>query len=174
VNSGGKSNAKYHSFCPVCCHPMSACCCGSPQCRKEAKELVVEPGVKSAAENAVPLHQMASSVLTGLGKSHPIYGKGAAAGAVSIGQGSAFIGGGCCVHLSVEYMPENALATDAGAVIVAVTDSENTSMIWGKVVEAKSDYQVKENIIATNPGAKLAVYTINVLARVRWCEVFSC
>ena len=29
-------------FCQSCCHPRSKCCCGYRECRKEAKELLVE------------------------------------------------------------------------------------------------------------------------------------
>jgi hypothetical protein len=132
----------------------------------------VVPTAKADAANVAPIHKMASTILNNMGKVNALREKDAAS--VSVGTDSAFIGGGCCVHLSCEYMPESGMAADIGAVIVGVTDSENTSMLWAKIVEPKSEYEIKENIIATHPGAKLIVYTLNVIARVRWCEVFSC
>ena len=30
-------------FCAGCCHPRSSCCCWCRECRKESKELLVEP-----------------------------------------------------------------------------------------------------------------------------------
>jgi hypothetical protein len=92
----------------------------------------------------------------------------------AIGAARAFIGGGCCVHLSIEYMPYNVLTSDTALVVVGVMDSDATFMTWGKVIEAKSGYQIKEDIITTFAGAKLVVIGYNMIARVRWCEVFSC
>jgi hypothetical protein len=94
--------------------------------------------------------------------------------AVGSGVGRAFIGGGCCVHLSIEYALQNNIAAAGGLVVVEVIDSENTVLAWGKLVPAHATYQIKENIITTNPGAQLVVVVHNVIARVRWCEVFSC
>jgi len=92
----------------------------------------------------------------------------------AIGLKHAFIGGGCCVHLSVEYMPEQ-IKNAPCAVIVIVEDSENTLLAWSKKFDAaQSGYKIQEDIITTNPGAKLMVYVVNAVARVRWCEVFSC
>ena len=90
------------------------------------------------------------------------------------GQDEAFIGGGCCVHLSVEFMPIPATGTTPGAVLVSVVDSEETVLQWMKIVQPGSGYKIKEAIISTNPGAILHVAVLNVTARVRWCEVFSC
>ena len=59
-------------------------------------------------------------------------------------------------------------------VLVRVTDSEATTLTWQKSVHPESIYQIRENIIATRPGAQLDVIVRNVVARVRWCEVFSC
>lgn len=92
--------------------------------------------------------------------------------AAQLGIETAFIGGGCCVHLSVEYTPTS--PTAAGAVAVVVVDSEGTAMAWIKVAQPGSGYQVKECIVTTKPGANLFVLTVNMTARVRWCEVFSC
>ncbi len=85
---------------------------------------------------------------------------------------TAIIGGGCCVHLSVEYMHSQETAT-ATAVAVKVNDSEGTTLAWAKKGFAPG-YYIKEGIITTNPGATLIVTVSNAIARVRWCEVFSC
>jgi hypothetical protein len=90
----------------------------------------------------------------------------------SMGLGSAIIGGGCCVHLSVEYMPVNPASAASSGVLVVVADSEGTLLGWGK--EFTGGYHVKECIISTNPGARMFVTTSKAIARVRWCEVFSC
>jgi hypothetical protein len=92
----------------------------------------------------------------------------------AIGMGSAFIGGGCCVHLSIEYMPATPLAPSAGIVAVMVVDSDKTVMAWARLVGPDAGYKIQEDIITTYAGAKLTVVVDNVIARVRWCEVFSC
>jgi len=84
------------------------------------------------------------------------------------GMGVAFIGGGCCVHLSIEYMSTNANSL----VLVLVLDSEGTVLGWMKTA-VKPGYYIKEGIISTKPGAILGVSVSNIIARVRWCEVFS-
>jgi hypothetical protein len=89
-----------------------------------------------------------------------------------LGYATAFIGGGCCVHLSIEYSPSS--PSTASAVAVLVQGSDDTSLAWLKVEQPGAGYQVKEGIIATNPGADLAVIVVNMTARVRWCEIFSC
>ena len=86
--------------------------------------------------------------------------------------GEAFIGGGCCVHLSVEYMAN--LPTQESTIAVRVVDSEGTSLTWERVEPAGTPYKIKEGIITTKPGAKLKVSVNNATVRVRWCEVFSC
>jgi hypothetical protein len=94
--------------------------------------------------------------------------------AALLGTDSAFIGGGCCVHLSVEYMPSNASLAPNSIVVVMVADSEKTLMGWAQATGSGSVYQVRENVITTKPGAHLVVAVANMVARVRWCEVFSC
>ena len=117
-------------------------------CRQEAKELLVQG--KEGSVNPT----------TGTSASGP-------------GVGEAIIGGGCCVSLSVEYMPSNvALNPTGGTVSVQVTDSEGATLVWKKAF--KEGYHVKECIITTNPGATLQVQVVNAIARVRWCEIFSC
>jgi hypothetical protein len=181
-------HSHYHDFCPHCCHPVADCCCRAPQCRKEAKELLVIPGqTLLAGEKTVEAArdvEMATSIMGMMYINQPERDTKAAADApirgafnlakITVGIGKAFIGGGCCVHLSVEYALQNNTGTDGGAVSVRVSDSENTVLLWGKLVEAGTTYQIKENIITTYPGAQLVVVVSNVIARVRWCEVFSC
>ncbi len=185
-----RGNPHYHGFCPHCCHPAGACCCGAPQCRKEAKEVVVMPEVKARDRSAILMHQVAASILSmqtaaeaapeaaetetplSVLRMQKIDEKTLAR--TNLGMATAFLGGGCCVHLSAEYMPAGATASAQGIILVAVTDSGGTVLAWAQVVGADSGYQIKENIITTNPGAKLLVYAINVMARVRWCEIFSC
>ncbi|NLI83727.1 MAG: hypothetical protein GX443_18895 [Deltaproteobacteria bacterium] len=48
-----------------------------------------------------------------------------------------------------------------------------TFLSWGKTV-SPNGYHIKEGIITTKPGAQLYLYGINAVARVRWCETFSC
>ena len=183
-------NPHYHSFCSHCCHPAGACCCCVPECRREPKELVIVPKTGAVDQATLEVHQMAMSMLsmppeptqdtsaeTGASEINLLRMKKMDAQTLStlnLGTGTAFIGGGCCVHLSVEYMPESATASADGIVLVAVTDSEGTVLAWGKQVNAHSSYEIKENIITTNPGAKLLVYAVNLIVRVRWCEIFSC
>ena len=94
-----------------------------------------------------------------------------------MGFDSTFIGGGCCVHLSVEYAIQTALVglrqAPVGDVLVAVTDADRTLLVWEKAIEQDAGYQIKEGIIKTNPGALLYVRVMNAMARVRWCEIFS-
>lgn len=86
-----------------------------------------------------------------------------------VGMGDTYVGGGCCVHLSVEYTA----TTSASAVAVAVIDPKNTVMTWAKA-NLKTGYTIKEGIIHTSPGSLLVVAVAAVVARVRWCEVFGC
>lgn len=92
--------------------------------------------------------------------------------AARFGFGTAFIGGGCCVHLSVEYAAS--VSTAPFVVLVMVEDSEGTVLVWGRPEKAGTTYQVKEGIVATKPGAHLTAAVLNATARVRWCEIFSC
>jgi hypothetical protein len=132
-------------------HAMHGCGCLPPppmrHCRKEAKELLVLDKRDTPGGTAPPTNQ--------------------------VGQGDAIIGGGCCVSLSVEYMPANvSLNNQVCTVTVQVVDSEGATLVWKK--QFSEGYHVKECIITTYPGAKLQVAVANAIARVRWCEVFSC
>ena len=93
--------------------------------------------------------------------------------AVAMGVQTAIIGGGCCVHLSIEYMPLSPLADMVSFSGAMVIDSDATVMLWGKYFNGDG-YHVKECVISTNPGAHLWVASINSVTRVRWCEIISC
>lgn len=86
-----------------------------------------------------------------------------------VGIGDTYVGGGCCVHLSIEYTA----TLSASAVAVAVIDPKNTVMTWAKA-NLKTGYTIKEGIIHTSPGSLLVVAVGAAVARVRWCEVFGC
>ena len=175
---GCEERPHYHEFCPSSCRPAHACCCSPRRCRKESKELLVEgtavaqnqPGKLTEADLAIAQHVIGTARLMQGASLADERGNDVSTAGV---QGD-FIGGGCCVHLSVEYMPDNTLAPAAGAVGVIVADSDKTVMMWAKLVDATDGYQIHEDIITTHPGAKLTVVVVNVTARVRWCETFSC
>jgi hypothetical protein len=93
--------------------------------------------------------------------------------AVAVGMGSTVIGGGCCVHLSVEYMPLTPLIDMPAFSAAMVLDSKSTLMLWGKYF-VDDGYHIKECIISTNPGSYLWVASANSVTRVRWCEIVSC
>ena len=155
--------------CRACGQPSGQCRCGCRECRKESKELLVEAAAGRQVGN------IQANVASALFKADPAVGTNAAAGTTTTaaaGTGKAFIGGGCCVHLSVEYAP--VAATAAVIVIVLVHDSEGTTLAWMKQDPAGGHYVVKENIVTTKPGATLTVLASNATVRVRWCEVFSC
>jgi hypothetical protein len=176
----GHHHGGAQGFCAGCGHPHASCCCGCRECRKEAKELLVEatstrekiaddPTLAAAAARMSVLtpfaHPGVDQKLGGL-SALPITGR-----AGQLGLGAAFIGGGCCVHLSIEYTPTG---TADGGIAVLVQDSNDTELIWVKAVSAGLGYQIKEGIVTTKPGAHLALLVEGATARVRWCEVFSC
>lgn len=179
-------------FCHSCCHPKSKCVCGCRECRKEAKELLVKSDIKRGDLQNTPgltavsqMTRVAPMVMsltpaadTSAYQAASVADRqlspelAAAAGAVQLGLGTAFIGGGCCVHLSAEYTPST--PTAPSLVAVFVQDSEGTLLAWVRTEKAGVGYQIKECIVTTKPGATLVVLTINMTARIRWCEVFSC
>jgi hypothetical protein len=176
-----------HGFCHSCCHPKSKCICGCRECRKEAKELLVRSDQgqddmqKTSAFQTVArmsqgspfaLNLAAADFSTGAGVADRPTHIGPAAAALQFGLGTAFIGGGCCVHLSVEYTPTSPAAQSLIAVLVQ--DSEGTLLAWMRTEKPGVGYQIKECIITTKPGATVAVLVVNMTARLRWCEVFSC
>jgi hypothetical protein len=146
--------------CRQCGQPSGSCCCGCRECRKEAKELVVTPGARTTTGQTPGTALQALQIAKVSDET------------TNIGTATAFIGGGCCVTLAVEYAAT--VATTAFAVVVEVKDSEGTLLAWGRQEAAGTTYRVHECIITTKPGATLLVEVSNCTARVRWCEVFSC
>ena len=178
-----------HGFCHSCCHPVAKCCCRR-ECRKESRELLVQPSTTRADINKYPAvagafaratflrtHETAPAdagamdVERNYSIAQPAIGQIAAA-AAKVGAGKAFIGGACCVHLSVEYVPQTPTAQSLVAVLT--DDSEGTVLAWAKTEQPGAGYRIKECIITTKPGADLTVMVVNMTARVRWCEIFSC
>jgi hypothetical protein len=149
-------------------YPMN--CCGQhpmhmPQrcCRREAKELLVkaQPADKQAAAAGTTVETNSTNLDTN---------QIVETSAVS---GTAVIGGGCCVELSIEYMPLNpTVSNQTLGVTVEVLDSEGCMLGWRRTFS--EGYHVKQGIITTYPGAQLTVTVLGAIARVRWCEVFSC
>jgi hypothetical protein len=175
-----------HGFCAGCGHPHSSCCCGCRQCRKESRELLVEPttsrsNLRENPNTASALARMSMFTAfadttggdTATAAEHApasvLNAEALKAGA--IGLGTAFIGGSCCVHLSVEYTPSG---TADGIVGVLVQEGNDTQLVWLKRAAAGLGYQIKECIVTTKPGAHLTALAVGATARVRWCEVFSC
>ncbi len=154
--------------CRACGQPSGQCCCGCRECRKESKELLVQ-GADAGRQGNMQAHMASALFKQGAAVGTNPAGEGTAPAA---GTAKAFIGGGCCVHLSVEYAP--VVATAPVIVIVLVHDSEGTTLAWMKQDPAGGHYVVKENIVTTKPGATLTVLASNATVRVRWCEVFSC
>ena len=101
--------------------------------------------------------------------------EGIVIGKIPYGMQMTVIGGGCCVHLSMEYMPIVPAPISANLSMSAamVMDSQGTIMGWGKLFTDEG-HHVKECIISTNPGAWLTVISVNSVTRVRWCEIISC
>ena len=165
-------------FCPSCCHPAPRCVCGWRQCRKEAKELLVTAEARTLKEQAAIERGLVDAVRSEEGAAATVLRETeetVLAGNISrrlkaqTGQGTAFLGGGCCVHLSIEYTS----VSESAQVVVEVMDAEGTVLAWVKR-GIQPGYYIKEGIISTNPGASLRVIVKDATARVRWCEVFSC
>jgi len=163
-------HAHSNHFCQSCCHPASKCCCGHKQCHRESKELLVEPVRRTDLNEE---ERAKETSMADLDQKSGLFKAISLSAFNKVGLKKAIIGGGCCVHLSVEYMLEDNNDTAKSMVTVVVEDSENTTLSWGKKL-IEPGYHIKEDIITVNPGAKLMVVTGNVIARVRWCEVFSC
>jgi hypothetical protein len=176
-------HAHYHGgFCHCCCHPANQCCCHIKGCRKEAKEVTLTAEISSketdtltVVDSGLALLKMSNSTKSAI--------KNIENDKININTGiivdrnevlTDFIGGGCCVHLSAEYMPLNPTANSTSFVTVKVSDSEGTSLMWNKSIPSDSPYSISEDIITTYPGARLFVKGENIIVRVRWCEVFSC
>jgi hypothetical protein len=160
----GATSIDHHQGCG--CHHW-----GPPMrmCRRDSKELLVEDTGSTRQTGNTGAAGSAANTVEGavnVAGDQAILSGGTSARAV--------IGGGCCVSLSVEYMPSNpSLTTTAvAAVDVVVRDSAGAVLAWGR--EFKEGYHVQECIITTKPGAILNVRVSNAIARVRWCEIFSC
>jgi len=163
--------------CRKCGQPSAACCCGCRECRREAKELLVAASAirQGASDEQGPFPTSGLSIIRSMhadALDSAAKDVLAAAAARGIATGTAFIGGGCCVALAVEYAP--VVATAPMLVAVLVRDADGTIMAWLKIEPAGTGYRVHECIITTKPGATLLVEAVNCTARVRWCEVFSC
>lgn len=154
--------------CRSCGQPSGQCRCGCHECRKEAKELVVES--REAGKDVKMDSVLAAGLLQSLQGTAAVNANAAAA--PPAGSAKAFIGGGCCVQISVEYAPVTPAAVSIVWILVA--DTEGTLLAWAKTEQPGSHYQVKENVITTKPGATVTLIAANATARIRWCEVFSC
>lgn len=178
----GSAAGHRHGFCHDCCRPLPECRCGCRECRKESKELLAEP-----TESPDKLSVLPSLDSVAIDASHKRFVRAfmasidraevveaaaveTAARANLAGTANAFIGGGCCVHLSIEYTAGAA----AGLVAAFVTGADGTLVAWAKTTAAGDGYHVKEDIITTKPGAKVVLLVLNATARLRWCEIFSC
>jgi len=150
--------------CKSCGCESSECRCGCRQCRKEAKELTFTGDAKAPGREANAPGALASAAMTNAAA--------ADTNANALTSAKAFIGGGCCVHISLEYAP--IVATAQSTVAIIVRDTEGTAMLWEKVDPPGTHYQVKENVVTTKPGATIQLLAINATVRARWCEVFSC
>ena len=150
--------------CKSCGCDSGSCRCGCRQCRTEAKELTVTADPKAQGRGGAVGSLAGAFLAAGAGA-------GAAAGN-AVSPVTAFIGGGCCVHISLEYAPITATAQSIVAIIAH--DTEGTAMLWEKLDPPGARYQVKENVITTKPGATIMLLAVNATVRARWCEVFSC
>jgi hypothetical protein len=167
--------------CKSCGQPSGQCGCGCRECRKESKEIVVRANASTGA--TAGSSKFDAVFATAMKQPHgfatintgpDVSGLTAAGAAASLDKSidTAFIGGGCCVHIAVEYAP--IVPTALSRVMIIVGDSEGTLLAWMKTEQPGTHYQVKENVITTKPGATIIVAVDNATARVRWCETFSC
>ncbi|HEX3754723.1 MAG TPA: hypothetical protein VHV26_06570 [Rhizomicrobium sp.] len=145
--------------CRSCGQSSGDCRCGCRQCRKEAKELTYTPEANTTTGRQTT-GSLAGAELN----------SNAAAGKTTTP--TAFIGGGCCVHISLEYAPS--AATTQSIVGILVKDTEGTILAWEKTNPPGTHYQIKENVVTTKPGATIQLLASNATVRARWCEVFSC
>jgi hypothetical protein len=154
--------------CRSCGQPSGQCRCGCRECRKESKELEVHSS--AALGRDVKLDTVFAAAWQPLHGAPEAYDAADRVPAAGIAQ--AFIGGGCCVHISVEYAPVT--PTAVSMVMISVSDTDGTLLAWVKHEQPGGHYQVKENVVTTKPGATVRLFAANATARIRWCEVFSC
>jgi hypothetical protein len=152
-------------YCKSCGCESSECRCGCRQCRKEAKEITFAANAQVQGRGAVAGGLAAAYLVQAADNANA-----AAAGTPTPATG--FVGGGCCVHISLEYAPVT--ATVQSTVAIMVRDTEGTVMLWEKIDPPGTHYQVKENVVTTKPGATILLIAVNATVRARWCEVFSC
>jgi hypothetical protein len=153
---------------------VAKCCCHR-ECRKESRELLVQPTITRddlLKDPALTASFARASVLRTPQAALQQFNVNDAAAALKVGIGRSFIGGACCVYLSIEYTPQS--PTVQSEVVVLADDSEGTVLAWGKVEQPGASYRIQECIITTKAGADLTVLVVNMTARVRWCEIFSC
>lgn len=156
-------------FCQSCCQPSSRCHCHR-DCRKEARSLIAAAATvrEDPDKNTALLSDLPDTMRFAVSAQLRLSVERQERFAV----GTAFIGGGCCVTLAVEYAPLTPTSTFSAAVLVG--DAEGTLLLWGRTEQPGAGYRIHEGIITTKPGARLALIATNCTARVRWCEVFSC
>ena len=147
--------------CGQCGGPLDRCHCH--ECRREAKFLLVE----DTSDNTGKIINLQSDVAPLTAATD-----GLEANTRTKGVGTDYIGGDCCVTLSVEVAANT--TTSAFSAAVAVRDTEGDRLTWSKSEPAGTRYKVHEHVITTRPGAKLSVVANNCTVRVRWCECFSC
>jgi hypothetical protein len=157
-------------------HMMWNCCTPVRVCHKEFKELLVTPEAAQTSDTGGIVLQPneTGSLATGMRINPNTEVVRPTNEKATSGKATAIIGGGCCVHLAVEYMPDPAVSdagTNGRGVRVRVLDSDNSQLMWTK--EFTDGYHVKENIITTKPGATLSVNVTNAIARVRGAEIYS-
>jgi hypothetical protein len=160
--SPGHGHGHGPGFCKSCGCESSECHCGCRQCRKEAKEIIFTADARADGVN----------IAGSLAAAHLAQAADPNAPAAALKPTTAFVGGGCCVHISLEYAPTT--ATVQSTVAIMVRDTEGTVMLWEKIDPPGTHYQVKENVVTTKPGATILLLAINATVRARWCEVFSC
>ncbi len=148
---------------------------------RSSKELLVLPargdqdqagGIAAGRTGATLLRLMVSEGADEKASFDTSNAAGLAAAARAIGLAEGYVGGGCCVSLSVEYTPSS--PTAQAIVGLIVQDGEGTVLSWVRTEQPGTGYRVRECVITTNPGARLLVAALNATARVRWCEIFSC
>jgi hypothetical protein len=153
--------------CKSCGCDSGDCRCGCRVCRKEAKELtlVADAAQSGQGKETINLHGLGAAYLA-----HAAAAPGGTVGGLQFV--TAFVGGGCCVHIALEYAPIT--ATTQSVVAIIAKDPDGTLMLWEKTDPPGAQYQVKECVVTTKPGATIALLAVNASVRARWCEVFSC
>ena len=151
---------------PMPWRAASACECR--ECRKESRSLLAAATAVKRGEGQATL----PLGVTELMKQQSANFQEAMTADAALATSTDFVGGECCVTLSVEYAAT--VATAGFMVVVLAVDSEGTILAWARVEKAGTPYRVHECIITTKPGTKLTLVAVNCSARLRWCEVFSC